>query len=373
MISTVRSRRDDRGDDRRDRRAKRASRWRGREALPFRGSIAAMPGRAAHALKSVVCDRATVQHFAQHDQRDDRDQDRAHEVVVEALERREQRAADAAGADDADHRRVAQVGVELVGGEADEAREHLRQHAVRERPIMNGAPVARTASTCFSEISSIASVKSLPMKPIEATVSARMPASAPKPTAFTNRIATITGWNERHSDDDERAPASVTHGRHQVARGERARSAARAAMPSAEARTAICRLSSQPLDAAAPSGAKSGGNMRATKRRAVARARSRTRSQRDVELRAGVDDVRARARATPTRAASQLSRERIELRGRQRSRATAHCQPVLAAVDLLAGCRRSRPSRRPVVHDACRPSCRRCGRRSAARARRCGC
>jgi hypothetical protein len=38
--------------------------------------------------------------------------------------------------------------------------------------------VARTASTCLSEISSIASATSLPMKPTEATAGARMPASA---------------------------------------------------------------------------------------------------------------------------------------------------------------------------------------------------
>ncbi len=44
------------------------------------------------------------------------------------------------------------------------------------------------------------------MKPTEATISARMPASAPKPTALTNRMATITGWNERHErDQDARA------------------------------------------------------------------------------------------------------------------------------------------------------------------------
>ena len=86
---------------------------------------------------------------------------------------------------------------------------------------MNGAPVARTASTCFSEISSIASANSLPMKPIDATVSARMPASAPKPTALTNRIATITGWNERHSAmSSARRPGHPR--RHQVARGEQA-------------------------------------------------------------------------------------------------------------------------------------------------------
>jgi hypothetical protein len=57
----------------------------------------------------------------------------------------------------------------------------------------NGDPVARTASTGFIDISSTASATSLERKPSEATISASMPASAPKPTALTNRIATITG------------------------------------------------------------------------------------------------------------------------------------------------------------------------------------
>ena len=59
--------------------------------------------------------------------------------------------------------------------------------------LRNPAPVARTASTCFSEISSIASANSFEMKPIEATISAITPASAPNPIALTNRIATMIG------------------------------------------------------------------------------------------------------------------------------------------------------------------------------------
>ena len=43
------------------------------------------------------------------------------------------------------------------------------------------------------EIALLASVNSLPIKPIEATVRVRMPAMAPKPTALTNTMATITG------------------------------------------------------------------------------------------------------------------------------------------------------------------------------------
>ena len=57
---------------------------------------------------------------------------------------------------------------------------------------MNGAPVARMASTCFADISSIASAKSLAMNPMEATVSASIPARAPKPTALTKSMAMIT-------------------------------------------------------------------------------------------------------------------------------------------------------------------------------------
>src|SRR6202171_6786905 len=82
--------------------------------------------------ESVDEDRANVggEDFAGHDERDDRSQDRAHVVVVEPLKRGEQRAADAAGADDADHGRIAQVGIELIGAEADEAGEDLRQDAI---------------------------------------------------------------------------------------------------------------------------------------------------------------------------------------------------------------------------------------------------
>jgi hypothetical protein len=59
-------------------------------------------------------------------------QDRTDEVVVEALEGGEQGAADAPGADDAHHRRIAQVRIELIRRESDEPREDLRQNAVRQ-------------------------------------------------------------------------------------------------------------------------------------------------------------------------------------------------------------------------------------------------
>src|ERR1700687_2911385 len=82
--------------------------------------------------ESVDEDRADGggENFAGHDERDDRNQNCAHVVVVEALKRRDQLPADAAGADDADHGRIAQVGIELIGAEADEAGEDLRQDAI---------------------------------------------------------------------------------------------------------------------------------------------------------------------------------------------------------------------------------------------------
>ena len=61
------------------------------------------------------------------------------------------------------------------------------------RTLKNPAPVARTASTCLSEISSIASANNFEMKPIDATISAITPASAPNPIALTKRIATMIG------------------------------------------------------------------------------------------------------------------------------------------------------------------------------------
>ena len=130
----------------------------------------------------------------------------------------------------------------------------------------NDAPVARTASTCFIEISSIASANSLTMKPSEATISASMPASAPKPTALTNRMATMTGWNERHSAiSAARRPGERQ--RHQVARGREPERQRQQRCRTTVARTAICRLSIMPLvSSSSLSGAILGGNIRERKR-----------------------------------------------------------------------------------------------------------
>lgn len=128
--------------------------------------------------------------------------------------------------------------------------------------LPNEAPDARTASTCLSEISSIASVNSLPMKPIEATVRARMPASAPKPTALTNRMATITGRRARHSATSARAGQEAQAGIRLRAPSRPMGSDSR--MPSTEASTAISRLSAMPFQRVSGF-SKLGGNMRARK------------------------------------------------------------------------------------------------------------
>ena len=132
--------------------------------------------------------------------------------------------------------------------------------------LPNGAPVARTASTCFSEISSIASANSLAVNPIEASASARMPANAPNPTALTKRIATMTGWNERAATINSRA-GQLTQA------GTRLRDAASpigsdSAIPRVDARTAICRLSASPLTKRSQR-LKFGGNSRSKKCRAL--------------------------------------------------------------------------------------------------------
>src|ERR1700675_933144 len=81
--------------------------------------------------ESVDEDRSNIggEDFAGHDKRDDRNQNRAYIVVVESLKGSEQRAADAAGADDADHGRIAQVGIELLGAEAEEGGKNRRPAA----------------------------------------------------------------------------------------------------------------------------------------------------------------------------------------------------------------------------------------------------
>src|SRR5256885_3524158 len=69
--------------------------------------------------ESIDEDRSNVggEDFAGHDERDDRNQNRAHVVVVESLKGSEQCAADAAGADDADHGRIARSEERRVGKE----------------------------------------------------------------------------------------------------------------------------------------------------------------------------------------------------------------------------------------------------------------
>src|SRR6266853_183613 len=82
--------------------------------------------------ESVDEDRSNVggEDFTGYDERDDRNQNRAHIVVVEPLKGSKQGAADAAGADDTDHGRIAKIGIELIGAEADKAGKDLRQDTV---------------------------------------------------------------------------------------------------------------------------------------------------------------------------------------------------------------------------------------------------
>src|ERR1700719_241499 len=63
--------------------------------------------------ESIDEDRSNIggEDFAGHDERDDRNQNRAHVVVVESLKGSEQRTADAAGPDDDDHGRIAQISI----------------------------------------------------------------------------------------------------------------------------------------------------------------------------------------------------------------------------------------------------------------------
>src|SRR6056297_820107 len=70
--------------------------------------------------------------FTDHDQRDDRQQNSAQKIIVEALEGCEQGTTNTAGPDNADHSCVPEVGVELIGGESDEPVQDLRQDRENE-------------------------------------------------------------------------------------------------------------------------------------------------------------------------------------------------------------------------------------------------
>ena len=100
------------------------------------------------------------------------------------------------------------------------------------------------------------------------TISASTPASAPKPTALTNRMATITGWKERHTAMTPRiVPLSAAGARLRAAASP---SGSESTIPAAVASTAICRLSSMPaLMSCSLSGSRLGGNMRPRKRSAL--------------------------------------------------------------------------------------------------------
>ena len=60
------------------------------------------------------------------------------------------------------------------------------------RQYFNSMYIAVLVTVITMLISSMASAKSFAMKPMEATTSAAVPASAPKPIAFTKRMATMT-------------------------------------------------------------------------------------------------------------------------------------------------------------------------------------
>src|SRR5262249_27724269 len=71
------------------------------------------------------------------------------------------------------------------------------------------APVARTASTWLSSISSIASYRSLAQNPIERSPMARMPANTPGPTMVTSISAQISELIERDDTMMNGAPGGT--------------------------------------------------------------------------------------------------------------------------------------------------------------------
>ncbi len=244
---------------------------------------------------------------------------------------------------------------------------------------VNDAPVARTASTCLSEISSMASVKSLPMKPMLATVSARTPASAPNPTAFTNRIATITGMKRARGRRSRTAPARWPRPASGCAR-RKDRSAAARTIPSAEARTAISQAFQQALHEDVPARGSSAGRAAQKKRDALLEARLDARP-RDLHLRARPHDVDRERDHGKARPQAAVRTGRAARRGSRQWRPCGRfadgagrrsVQPALAAVDGTERVHRRAASGGPS--NTMRPSdIPTCDRRSASRARRRAC
>jgi hypothetical protein len=79
--------------------------------------------------------------FHHHDDGDDDQQDGGRGIELVAVERGVERGADAAAADDSDHRRLAEVDVEAVEAKPDHARHHLRLDAVVD-PLQPAGAIA---------------------------------------------------------------------------------------------------------------------------------------------------------------------------------------------------------------------------------------
>ena len=99
------------------------------------------------------------------DDRDDQDQDRADVGIVEFADRLHQVLADAAGADEAEHRRAAHVDLEAQQREAGEAGEHLRQCGEADGLRSTTRRTARRPSTGFMSMFSVVSKNCLPSAP----------------------------------------------------------------------------------------------------------------------------------------------------------------------------------------------------------------
>ncbi len=226
------------------------------------------------------------------------------------------------------------------------------------------------------------------MKPIEATVSARMPASAPKPTALTNRIATITGWNERAATIRRRA-GQLTHGGIRLRAAsksdrQRQRDAERRGQHR-DLRGSRCR----PLTRSSQR-VKLGGNMPPEKVRRIVQPGDDA-LPRHIHLRARVDDVGREQQPRTARPGAGL--ERVRRRSGAHALPARRCASLPPSGACLGAARRhsshqrAASPRRRRLSSACRRTarragrrtrcarrtCRRCGRRSASPARRRAC
>ena len=143
------------------------------------------------------------------DGQDDQHQQRGDVVVVEFADRLDQVLADAAGADEAQHRGAADIHLEAQQGVAREARQHLRHHGEARHLRPAGAGGARALHRLHVDVLHHLG-EQLAERAQRVEAMASTPGSGPSPKAMTKiRAKTISGTVRQNSSSRASPPSAA--------------------------------------------------------------------------------------------------------------------------------------------------------------------